>query len=36
MNAETEEFRPRRSGCEIACGRINNLASDNREGPFNE
>ena len=36
MNAEAEEFRPRRDANEIARVRINDLANDDRKGPFNE
>ena len=36
MNPEVQEFRPRKNASEIARGRINNLANDEREGPFSE
>ena len=34
MNSESEEFRPRRNASEITRVRINELANDDREGPF--
>ena len=36
MNAEVEKFWPRRNVSEITRVRINDLANDNGEGPFNE
>ena len=36
MNAEEEEFRPRRNAIEFARAKMNNLANDEREGSFNE
>ena len=36
MDAEAKEFRPRRNANEMARVRINDLANDDREGPFNE
>ena len=36
MNADAEEFRARRSTSKIVRVRINDLANDDREGPFNQ
>ena len=36
MNAEEEEFRPRRNAIEFARARMNNLANDEREESFSE
>ena len=36
MNADAEEFRARRNTSKIVRVRINDLANDNREGPFNQ
>ena len=36
MNADAEEFRARRNTSKIVRVRINDLANDDREGPFNQ
>ena len=36
MNADAEEFRAGRNTSKIVRVRINDLANDNREGPFNQ
>ena len=36
MDAEAKEFRPKRNASEMTRVRINDLANDDREGPFNE